>query len=204
MDAGAAMPGFMSRMLFVMVLVGFLAVRLVYRRRGGARKAVRPSRERWLTRGMTAAVGVPAGLWLCSGQLGFAQLPVPEWLGWLGYLTALLGAGLLAWAHATLGAHFSPWLELRGDHSLVTTGPYRWVRHPIYSAGALIVLGAGLLSANLLVLVCPAIGLAVLLAVRLPDEEAMLEEQFGDAYRDWAAGTGRLLPRLRHASARTE
>ncbi len=191
------MPGFMARMLFVMVLVGFLAVRVVYRRRGdGERRALRAGRELLLTRTMTAAVAIPAVLWLGSPLLGFAQAPLPEWVGWLGYVTALLGVGLLAWAHATLGAHFSPWLELRRDHALVTTGPYRWVRHPIYSAGALIVLGSGLLSANMVMLAAPALALALLLGVRLPDEEAMLQEQFGPEYQAWAARTGRLLPRV--------
>jgi protein-S-isoprenylcysteine O-methyltransferase Ste14 len=191
------MPWYMSRLLWAMVVVGFLLVRFVYRRRSGERRAVRPRRERWLTRGMTLAVAVPGALWLGSPSLGFAQLPVPEPIGWLGYLLGLAGVALLAWAHATLGANFSPWLEIRREHALVTTGPYRWVRHPIYSAGVLLVLGAGLLSANLLVLLCPALALALLLTVRLPDEEAMLAEQFGDAYQAWAARTGRLLPRFR-------
>jgi protein-S-isoprenylcysteine O-methyltransferase Ste14 len=191
------MPWYMSRMLYAMVLVGFVAVRIVYRRRDdGARQAVRPARERWLTRLMTASVAVPALLWLGTPTLSFAQLPLPEALGWLGYITALAGVGLLAWAHDTLGRNFSPWLEIRGDHALVTAGPYRWVRHPIYSAGLLLVLGTGLISANLLVLLIPAMGLAVLLAVRLPDEEAMLADTFGEAYEEWAVGTGRLLPRL--------
>ncbi len=191
------MPGFMSRMLFVMVLVGFLVVRFVYRRRSGERRAVRPGRERWLTRLVAAAVAVPGMLWLGSSLTDFARLPLPEWLSWLGYVVALLGVGLLAWAHDTLGQNFSPWLEVRGDHTLVTSGPYRWVRHPIYTAGLMIGLGVGLLSADLLILVCPLAALTLLLALRLPDEEAMLAEQFGEDYRDWAASTGRLLPRLR-------
>jgi len=191
------MPGFMSRMLFVMVLMGFVAVRFVYRRhREGERQAVRPGRERLLTRAMTASVAIPAVLWLGSPLLGFAQAPLPEWVNWLGYLTALVGVGLLAWAHATLGRNFSPWLEIRGDHTLITGGPYRWVRHPIYSAGALLVLGSGLLTGNLLVLACPTTALAMLLWVRLPDEEAMLRRTFGTEYDAWATGTGRLLPKL--------
>jgi protein-S-isoprenylcysteine O-methyltransferase Ste14 len=191
------MPGWMARTLFLMVLLGFLVVRAVYRRRGGPRQAVRPRRERTLTRTMTASVAAPTALWLGSPALGFAQLPLPELAGWLGYLLALLGVGLLAWAHDTLGQNFSPWLELRGEHQLVTTGPYRWVRHPIYSAGVLVVLGIGLLSANLLVLLLPGASLSLLLVVRLRDEEAMLAERFGEAYRAWEATTGRLLPRLR-------
>lgn len=191
------MPWYMSRMLYGMVLVAFVVVRIVYRRRGdGERSAVRPARERWLTRIMTLSVALPALLWLGTPTISFAQTPLPEAVSWLGYVTALAGVGLLAWAHDTLGRNFSPWLEIRGDHALVTNGPYRWVRHPIYSAGLLLVLGTGLTSANLLVLAGPALGLAVLLALRLPDEEAMLASTFGAAYHDWAARTGRLLPRL--------
>jgi protein-S-isoprenylcysteine O-methyltransferase Ste14 len=190
------MPWYMSRLLWAMVLLGFLTVRWVYRRRGGERRALRPGRERWLTRLMTLSVALPGALWLGSPSLGFAQLPLPEPIGWLGYTLALAGVALLAWAHASLGANFSPWLEIRTEHALVTYGPYRWVRHPIYSAGLLLVLGTGLLSANLLLLLCPAAALALLLRVRLPDEEAMLAAQFGAAHRAWAERTGRLLPRI--------
>lgn len=190
------MPGYMSRLLFLMVLLGFVIVRTVYRRRRDEpRQAVRPARERWLTRTMTLGVAVPSVLWLGSPALGFADLPLPEVLGWLGYGIGLGGVALLAWAHDTLGRNFSPWLELRGEHVLVTEGPYRWVRHPIYTAGLLVVLGGGLTSGNLIVLLCPAATLGLLLAVRLRDEEAMLAAHFGEAYERWAERTGRLLPR---------
>ena len=117
------MPGFMARMLFVMVLVGFLAVRVVYRRRGdGERRALRAGRELLLTRTMTAAVAIPAVLWLGSPLLGFAQAPLPEWVGWLGYVTALLGVGLLAWAHATLGAVIKEPLGIAPHQSAAVTG----------------------------------------------------------------------------------
>jgi protein-S-isoprenylcysteine O-methyltransferase Ste14 len=191
------MPGFMGRMLLAMVVFGFLAVRVVYHRRAGERSAVRLRRERLLTRGMTISVALPLGLWLGSPLLGFADLPLPEPFSWLGYVLGLLGVGLLAWAHDTLGREFSPWLELRAEHRLVTAGPYRWVRHPIYSAGLLLILGVGLLSANLLVLLLPAAGLGTLLALRLADEEAMLAARFGEEYRSWEARTGRLFPTTR-------
>ena len=187
----------MSRCLFLMVLLAFVVVRVVFRRRADQdRRSVRPFRERWLTRGVAAAVVLPAFLWLGSPRLGFADLPLPEALGWLGYVTALLGIGLLAWAQFTLGANFSPWLELRSEHGLVTQGPYRWVRHPIYSAGFVIIAGSGLLTGNAVVLLCPLVMFTVLLVFRLHDEEAMLERQFGDQYREWTRSTGRLLPRF--------
>ena len=192
------MPGLMSRCLFLMVLLGFVVVRVAFRRRAGQdRSAVKPARERWLTRAVAAAVILPAVGWLGTPALGFADLPLPEALGWIGYVTALLGVGLLAWAQFTLGANFSPWLEIRNEHGLTTEGPYRWVRHPIYKEGFVIILGCGLLTANALVLLCPTTMFLVLLVFRLPDEEAMLERQFEEEYRAWARRTGRLMPRLR-------
>lgn len=191
------MPDLMSRCLFLMVLFAFVVVRLAFRRREGKeRQAVRPQRERWLTRTVAASVVLPAATWLGTPALGWADLPLPELVSWFGYVLALLGTGFLAWAQSTLGANFSPWLELRQDHGLITQGPYRWVRHPIYSAGYLVIIGSGLLTTNLVMLLAPLVMLTVLLLARLGDEEAMLERQFGERYRAWAARTGRLLPRI--------
>jgi protein-S-isoprenylcysteine O-methyltransferase Ste14 len=80
------------------------------------------------------------------------------------------------------------------DHELVTTGPYRWIRNPLYTAGALLLFGLGLVSASW-VLGGVAVLTIVAMRWRLTTEEAQLESRFGQKYRDYVARTGRFLPR---------
>ena len=86
-------------------------------------------------------------------------------------------------------------LRIREDHTLITTGPYRWIRHPIYSAGLLFGFAVFLLSANGFVGACWVGGCSLLYAHRIPNEEALMLEEFADEYRVYMQRTGRLLPR---------
>ena len=99
-------------------------------------------------------------------------------------------------AQRALGRNVSPTVMTHEDHELVTDGPFRWIRNPLYTAGALLFTGLGLISASGFLLVGAPVAL-VLVTIRLPSEEAELEKRFGDAYRDYVRRTGRFLPRLR-------
>ncbi len=83
--------------------------------------------------------------------LNRAALSVGIGLRWAGLGLALVGFGLLQWAQNELGRHWSDAARLQAAHQLVTTGPYRWLRHPVYSAFLLILSAPLLLSANWLV-----------------------------------------------------
>lgn len=83
-------------------------------------------------------------------------------------------------------------------HELVVHGPYHWVRHPMYTSGLLASGAALLLSANWLLGGCWLVMHGWQFALRIPLEEKLMAEQFGDAYRQYARATGRLIPRLRH------
>jgi protein-S-isoprenylcysteine O-methyltransferase Ste14 len=136
-----------------------------------------------------------------------AYLLNPRWMQWsslnlsdgLRWLGAAIGAAvlpLLYWVLTSIGKNITPTVATRKDHQLVTSGPYAWVRHPLYSAGALYVLALILLTANWFVGLASLIGLVMIL-VRLPKEEACLIERFGDEYRAYMKCTGRLLPHMR-------
>jgi len=193
------MPAWLPRPLLLLVLVAFVAIRMVYERgwRRDEREGRHDRREHLLTVGVALSQAVPALVWISSDVLAAADLPLPASLRWLGALLSVAGIGLFVWIHATLGANFSPRLDMRADHTLVTAGPYHFVRHPMYTTNVLLILGYALLSANAVLLLVPGLMITVLLVVRLPDEEAMMRDRFGEEWRRWAAGTGRLLPRLR-------
>ena len=126
--------------------------------------------------------------------LAWASLPLPIWMRWSGVATWALAFALLIWTLATLGKNLTDTVAIRRAHTLVTSGPYRWIRHPFYDCTFLLMLSAALIAANWL-LFALAITVFTLMAVRVPIEERKLLERFGEPYADYIRTTGRFLPR---------
>jgi protein-S-isoprenylcysteine O-methyltransferase Ste14 len=122
-------------------------------------------------------------------------LPLPSWVRWAGVVLGLLCVPFLVWVQHTLGRQWSSDLQLREQHILVTEGPYRWIRHPMYSVVFAFLGALCLVSANWLFLLGAATAM-VMLYRRIDKEEQMMMGQFGDEYRSYRARTGRLVPRL--------
>lgn len=128
--------------------------------------------------------------------MAWSALPLPDWLRWVGVGMGILSVPLLLWAHLALGRNFSATLHVREGHTLVTTGPYRWVRHPIYSVFYMMMTSFFLISANWFIGLLFIGGVTAGLISRVGREEATMIEQFGDEYRAYMQRTGRFLPRL--------
>jgi len=134
---------------------------------------------------------------LAPSVLAWASVPLFPWVRWLGLALALGALGLFVWVHRHLGRNFSVNLRISGDQALVTTGPYRWVRHPMYTAFTVLHLAAFLMTANWFIGVTWMGGLLLILALRVKREEAMMLAHFGEEYGLYMRRTGRLLPSLR-------
>ncbi len=126
-------------------------------------------------------------------RLEWARLALPNWLRWFGVGMAGTALPLLLWVHLSLGENFSPDLALRDRHALITHGPYRWARHPMYTAFYMLHIGTALITANLFIAITWIGGLSLLVTLRLHREEAMMLERFGDQYRDYMGRTGRFI-----------
>ena len=100
------------------------------------------------------------------------------------------------WVLSSLGKNVSETVLTKKDHALVTIGPYRWIRHPLYTTGVAIFVALGLVQASWLILLLAVIGLVLIQLVVIPAEEQALLAKFGDRYRDYMTGTGRMLPRF--------
>lgn len=135
----------------------------------------------------------------------------PQWLNWsaieLAGILRWLGVGLggisiifLAWVHQTLGKNWNVPGVVEEQQVLVTDGPYQWLRHPMYTAFALIALAYWLISTNWFIAL---IGLAywIIVVTKVGMEEEALIKKFGDAYRDYMKHTGRFLPRVLRGDA---
>ncbi len=134
--------------------------------------------------------------WLIDPRwIRWAELPLPGFLRWTGALLLMLSVPLYAWVFHHLGLNLTDTVVVRHQATLIRTGPYRWMRHPLYGFGGLFVTGWMLVTANALVMVA-GIAAAALIVARTRIEERFLIERFGDAYRDYMARTGRFFPRI--------
>lgn len=126
------------------------------------------------------------------------SVPLPDWLRWAGFALGLASLGLWTWTQVALGKEWSPQLQLRDEHHLVTTGPYTRVRHPLYTAMIGYGIGLALVTANWVFIVLAVVMIAGSVA-RLPREEQMMIERFGEEYTAYMQRTGRFFPKLRNA-----
>jgi protein-S-isoprenylcysteine O-methyltransferase Ste14 len=135
------------------------------------------------------------GYLIFPAHFQWAAMPLPIWLRWIGVATGVLCSLLMYWTLSSLGKNLTDTVVTRAEATLVTNGPYRWVRHPFYVTAALLMASVTLLTANWLIGIS-SVAVLALLAVRTPKEEQMLIERFGQEYRDYMARTGRFFPRL--------
>jgi protein-S-isoprenylcysteine O-methyltransferase Ste14 len=129
--------------------------------------------------------------------MAWATLPLPGWIRLAGGGFELISILLLIWTLRSLGKNLTDTVVTRKEHTLVISGPYRWVRHPFYCSVALIVLGVSLLTANWFFFVAGGL-VFVLQVIRTAKEEQNLVARFGEEYQRYMRNTGRFLPRLLH------
>ncbi len=154
------------------------------------------SRERLLLGSLWFGMFALPIVYLATRWLAFADYSLPAWAGWLGVALILAAVGVFWRAHHDLGRHWSPTLQIMADHTLVQSGLYRVIRHPMYASQLLWALAQPLLLQNWLAGVLSALLYAPLFIIRIPQEEALMLEQFGDQYRAYMQRTGRIFPRL--------
>ena len=184
-----------SLVTFVSVasIVTFMVVAQLSRIRGVARRGATVARSRGVAHYVAYFFVVP---YIVIAARPGPELALPEPLRWVGLGLVVLGTGFAVWSIATLGRHYDLELEIHRDHELVRTGPYRLVRHPIYTglglhfAGACLATGNFLLIAGTLLVTYPA------LFLRAKTEERLLRERFGAAYDSYAREVGMLVPLL--------
>jgi protein-S-isoprenylcysteine O-methyltransferase Ste14 len=129
--------------------------------------------------------------------MAWASFPVPEMLRWLGFVVAVLTVLAVHWVLSALGRNVTETVLTKERHELVTGGPYRWVRHPLYTTGLALLLALGLMAGSWFVLLATVIAFAFIRMLVIPREEQALLAKFGDRYQSYIMRTGRLVPRVR-------
>lgn len=135
-------------------------------------------------------------VYIFTPWLNFANYQLPSWAGWTGAAIFAICLWVLWRAHAALGRNWSDSVQLRQGHQLITRGIYRNIRHPMYTSGWLLGIAQALLLWNWVVAVAGLASFVLLYFLRVPREEQMMLDQFGEAYRAYMNRTGRVIPRL--------
>lgn len=135
-------------------------------------------------------------IFAASDWLDFANYTLPAWAGWLGVLL-IAGAVFVFWrAHADLGLNWSPTLEIREKHELITDGIYGVIRHPMYASQWLWVIAQPLLLQNW---IAGFLNLWIFIPfyfLRIKAEEQMMLDSFGDQYNAYMQNVGGVIPKL--------
>jgi protein-S-isoprenylcysteine O-methyltransferase Ste14 len=133
--------------------------------------------------------------WLDFADYGLAPRTKTR-VGWLGTGLLVAAVWLFGRAHRDLGTNWSPSLEIGAQQTLTTRGVYRRIRHPMYASQGLWGLAQALLLPNWLAGPGGLLAFLAFYLVRVPQEERMMLEHFGESYCAYSAQTGRVVPRL--------
>ena len=125
----------------------------------------------------------------------WSKIGLPDWVRWLGVGFGILCVLGIYWLFSSIGTGISPTSATRKEHQLVTSGPYRWVRHPLYTVGSSLFIAFGMMADNWFIALLGILAF-IGMAIRTPKEEANLIEKFGDEYREYMKVTGRFFPKL--------
>jgi protein-S-isoprenylcysteine O-methyltransferase Ste14 len=147
-------------------------------------------------RPLGAAFWLGVFAWMINpAWMAWSSVPLPIRLRWAGVGFLVVGALMLVWTFRSLGKNLTDTVVTRQQHTLVVHGPYRWIRHPLYSSAALFIAAVSLIAANWFFFAAGAALLSVLI-MRTRIEEENLVARFGDNYRAYMARTGRFVPKI--------
>ena len=128
-----------------------------------------------------------------ADRRGIGALTNSTIVRWIGVVLFGLGSALVFWSGIALGRLYSGDVTLQENHHLVTSGPYRYIRHPRYTGGILLGFGLSLTFNSWIGLVASVAFIGIIL-LRIRDEEALMREEFGREWEVYCEHTWRLMP----------
>lgn len=112
-----------------------------------------------------------------------------HWVSWLGFVVILIGMGFRWYCVSVLGKYFTGVVLIQKEHQLVQRGPYKILRHPGYTGALIGFLGIGISTNNWINMIIFFVAMGLFYVYRIPLEERMLLDHFGDAYREYQKKT---------------
>ncbi|QPB20095.1 protein-S-isoprenylcysteine O-methyltransferase [Rhizobium sp. 007] len=188
-----------GKVLWVLGVVAWYIIRYPFERRAKRVRVVSHRRSRIETIGLASALlglAIVPGFYVATGMPQAADYPARAWAVAVGVVLFAAAMWVFRRTHKELGRNWSITLEIRDQHQLICSGPYAFVRHPMYTSFLLMGLGQAFLLSNWVVGLAGLIGFAILFFLRVDKEERMMLEIFGAQYRAYMDRTKRIIPYL--------
>jgi protein-S-isoprenylcysteine O-methyltransferase Ste14 len=186
-----------AKAVYVLLAVGWYIIRIPHARRSRRTAVVRSARgprEIVLLLISLTGLGLLPMTYVATGFPRFADYPFSPSQAGLGAAVAALALVLFYLTHRALGRNWSVSLDVREGHQLITHGIYRHLRHPMYTGFWLWAVAQALLLPNWVAGFSGLVGFGVLYFLRVGQEEKLMADAFGDAYRAYMTRTKRLIP----------
>jgi len=190
------------RIFAALILIGSSSISIYFRRKANLDSGETVSTQAenqliFLTLRLTALALVVVMLTyiIYPTWLDWSKVGIPESIRWLGVGIGLVCVGLLYWVFSSIGQGISTTVAIRKQAKLITSGPYRWVRHPLYVVGLATFGSIGIIAGNWFITSLVVLAF-ILLVVRTQSEEEHLIANFGNEYSDYMKRTGRFLPKV--------
>lgn len=200
------MPDSLLPGAYLVGLIAQIAIRTPFNRRRRKNRILRSQisrKEKLLFALLSLGSFFVPLVYIFTPWLNSANHSLLAWAGGLGVVLMACAIVVFWRAHVDLGQNWSPGLEIRESHSLITSGIYRHVRHPMYASQWLFAIAQFLLLQNWIAGPAGLVAFLPMYLVRVPQEEQMMLRQFGETYRAYLHRTGRVLPRWPGGSAST-
>ncbi len=181
--------------LYVVAFVFFISeLALLIRKRSGGAKAARKGDRFSL---LLLWIAIPVSLTAAFFMGYHGEWRIYHWAGALAGISVFMAGMVLRWkAILQLKQFFTVDVAMSAGHQLITTGLYRLVRHPSYSGLLMMMAGLGLAMNSFVSFIAAVFPFLIALLYRIRVEERLMEEEFGESYREYAATTARLFPRF--------
>ncbi len=185
----------LQRTLFIGSFYSWAIIELVNTLIIGRRNRSDRRRDRGSYLGVLIAIYSAIVLVFVISGLRLGRLPTS--FQWIGLALVWIGMLIREWAILNLGRAFSVVVKVDPDQSLITSGPYRWIRHPAYTGSLITIGGFGLAVGSWLGAILAMAIAFIGYSYRVYVEERAMLEAFGDRYQDYMHHTGRFFPRVR-------
>jgi protein-S-isoprenylcysteine O-methyltransferase Ste14 len=194
------MDPLLAKIIFVLgVVVANFVIRIPHIK-AHQRLPIRSNRKTRLDTSLFLGVSVGGFLlpllYVFTPLFSFADYSIPRWIGVTGVAVLVLANWVFWKSHKDLGGNWSPTLEIRQEHKLVTNGIYQRIRHPMYLSIWLLEIAQAMILPNYVAGFAGLIPFGILYFQRVAREERMMMEEFGDEYERHLKSTGRLFPKF--------
>ena len=191
------------RVVIGVILVSTFFISGFYRKRardeGGT---IKRQEEGWLALALRMIFALPLVMvfllnFFYPTSLGWSKYQLPTFIRIIGAVIAGLCVPWLLWTFRSIGKNITETVLIKDTHELITGGPYRWVRHPLYSGALILLFSISLVFEDWIIFGYSLAGLIAFQLLVIPAEEQMLLDAFGEEYECYQSRTGALLPWFR-------